>query len=70
MQPADLNKEQGHGVHDGTTAPKVIKTVVSRSSNGEHQLRPGVILDVVDLDGEAGVLEQAIWKGTAARTLW
>jgi hypothetical protein len=22
---ADLNKEQGHGVHDGTTAPKVIK---------------------------------------------
>jgi hypothetical protein len=25
-----------------------------------------VILDVVDLDGETGVLEQAIWKGTAA----
>jgi hypothetical protein len=29
---SDLNKEQGHGVHDGTTAPIVIKTVVSRSA--------------------------------------
>ena len=30
-----------------------------------------VILDIVDLDGEAavGVLQQAIWNGTAARTL-
>jgi hypothetical protein len=38
---ADRNKEQGHGVHDRTTAPKVIKTVVSRSSNSEHRLTTG-----------------------------
>jgi hypothetical protein len=36
MRAADLNKEHGHGVNDGTTARKVIKTVVSRSFNSEH----------------------------------
>jgi hypothetical protein len=47
----------------------VIKTVVQDHLTANIGSRPGVILDIVDLDGEAavGVLEQAIWKGSAAK---
>ena len=70
---ADLNKEQGHGVHDGTTAPKVIKRWFQDHLTANIGSKTVcVILDIVDLDGEAavGILQQAIWNGTAARTLW